>query len=64
MLPRAEGEVTFEGVPWKADLVYVDKASGQDYLIDVAIFNVDSDISVGSWRDLGTRSASSRRRNG
>ena len=53
-MPCAEAQITAEGGgTWNADLTYVDQATGQEYLIDVAIVNVDSDTSVSSWHRLG-----------
>ena len=39
---------------WKADLAYFDQHSGVEYLVDVAIVNVDSHTSIGRFSGLGS----------
>ena len=39
---------------WKADLAFFDQHSGVDYLVDVAIVNVDSLTSIGRFSGLGS----------
>jgi len=64
-LPAVEGGVSGNGVEphgrdmgrdpeWKADLAFFDQHSGVEYLVDVAIVNVDSHTSTERFSGLGS----------
>ena len=64
-LPAVEGGVSGDGADpygrdvgrepdWKADLAFFDQHSGVEYLVDVAIVNVDSHTSIGRFSGLGS----------
>ena len=68
-LPAVEGGVSGDGADpygrdvgrepeWKADLAFFDQHSGVEYLVDVAIVNVDSHTSIGRFSGLGAPSGS------
>ena len=64
-LPAVEGGVSGDGAEphgrdvgrapeWKADLAFFDQHSGVEYLVDVAIVNVDSHTSIERFSGLGS----------
>ena len=64
-LPAVEGGVSRDGAEphgrdvgrdpeWKADLAFFDQHSGVEYLVDVAIVNVDSHTSLGRFSGPGS----------
>ena len=64
-LPAVEGGVSGDGADpygrdvgrepdWKADLAFFDQHSGVEYLVDVAIVNVDSHTSIERFSGLGS----------
>ena len=64
-LPAVEGGVSGDGAEpygrdvgrepgWKADLAFFYQHSGVEYMVDVAIVNVDSHTSIGRFSGLGS----------